>query len=176
MQHFTQIKIIALMLFISTALTFCNDKKSPREDPVHETDDIPVTVTTAVAREKKTIAPETSPVEDKNNATSTTSDKIYDLPESQTTPVLEDALEYFRTHNRYKDWDINNKKNVLIGCIVEKDGSTSDVTVKRSSGVDELDQEAIRLIRDTKQISPGTDRKNQPLRMNYIIFVYFPPQ
>lgn len=65
-------------------------------------------------------------------------------------PLLKGGLDYFRKNNRYNDWDSKNPKKTLIEYVVEKNGKASHVSIKESSGNAELDQEAIRLIKEAE--------------------------
>lgn len=65
-------------------------------------------------------------------------------------PLLKGGLDYFRKNNRYNDWDSKNPKETLIEYVVEKNGKASHVSIKESSGNAELDQEAIRLIKEVE--------------------------
>ena len=93
-----------------------------------------------------------------------------------TTATLKDWENYFRQNNQYKDWPKDDEKRVLIGAVIEEDGTPTDVQVKGSSEVDELDQEAIRLIKNIT-FEPGKNKDGKPLRVpNFVIFVFFPPK
>jgi len=106
--------------------------------------------------------------------------KLYgfkDLGQFSNTPYKEEALEYFRTNNRYKDWDANDRKEVRTKSIVEKNGTTSNVRILKSSGIDSLDQEAIRLITIMTGIDPARNLNKQPVRSDdFVISVFFPPK
>ena len=65
-------------------------------------------------------------------------------------PLLKGGLDYFRKNNRYNDWDSKNPKETLIASVVENHGTASHVSIKESSGNAELDQEAIRLIKEAE--------------------------
>lgn len=65
-------------------------------------------------------------------------------------PLLKGGLDYFRKNNRYNDWDSKNPKETLIEYVVEKNGKAFHVSIKESSGNAELDQEAIRLIKEAE--------------------------
>lgn len=65
-------------------------------------------------------------------------------------PLLKGGLDYFRKNNRYNDWDSKNPKETLIEYVVEKNGKASHVSIKENSGNAELDQEAIRLIKEAE--------------------------
>ena len=106
-------------------------------------------------------------------------DKIYgkdDVDLISKIPQLENALDYFMANNKYKDWDPDNKKEVGLGYVVEKNGKSSDVKIVKSCGVEELDNEALRLIKEAK-FSPGINIKGERIRCgNMGIMVYFPPK
>lgn len=106
-------------------------------------------------------------------------DKIYgfdELKSIKNTPQLENYKQYFRTNNKYNTWDSDNKKEVLVGYIVEKNGKPSGVFVKTSCGIQELDDEAVRLINEAHFL-PGINFKDEPIRCgDMMIPVHFPPQ
>lgn len=92
------------------------------------------------------------------------------------TAELDDAIEYFRKNNRYKDWPKNDPKTVIIKCIAEKDSTISDIRIFRNgSGSKDLDEEAKRLIRNTK-ISPAMNEYKKAIRSEFMILVNFPPK
>ena len=105
---------------------------------------------------------------------------------------LPDAINYFRTHNKYKDWDPKKGKRVLVHGIAEKDGTISGVGIsygwdldpqsgamknkgKGTCGLKELDEEALRLIRQAK-LSPGMSDQGVSVRSNFVVIVDFPPK
>ena len=93
-----------------------------------------------------------------------------------TTATLKDWKNYFRQNNQYKDWPKDDEKKTMILAVIEADGTATDVKVARSSGIDKLDKEAIRLI-ENAEIEPATNEEGNPIRMkNWIIPVYFPPR
>ncbi|GHT58765.1 hypothetical protein AGMMS50239_03960 [Bacteroidia bacterium] len=69
---------------------------------------------------------------------------VYDGPMLDSTAALPDAIYYFIKNNKYKDWDKNDKRRVMITGIVEKDGTITNVSIVSSSKVDKLDKEALR--------------------------------
>ena len=93
------------------------------------------------------------------------------------TPILGvNPKEYFRENNKFKDWDATNPKQVFLEYVVEKDGTASNIKIKESSGNSELDNEAVRLIKEAAHL-PGTNHKGEPIRCgNSMIYVYFPPK
>ena len=62
------------------------------------------------------------------------------------TATLTTWETYFRTHNKFKDWDPKDPKMVMIGADIDKYGKPHHIKVVRSSKNKELDKEAIRLI------------------------------
>ncbi|MDR0974037.1 MAG: energy transducer TonB [Prevotellaceae bacterium] len=105
-----------------------------------------------------------------------------DTEESETdiafiTPWLnKEAIEYFRTNNRYKDWDSADKKTAYMRCVVEQDGTVSKAELLKGTGNEDLDKEAVRLMQGIPKVTPGRDKNNQPIRVqNMIFYVHFPP-
>ena len=90
------------------------------------------------------------------------------------TASLIDVIKYLRDNNKYSDWNKGNKKQVLISAVIEKDGKAVNVEVKKSSGIEKLDKEAVRLIQNAKYKPASNDREN-PVRSNWVIFIDFPP-
>lgn len=91
------------------------------------------------------------------------------------TAELQDAIEYFRQNNRFKDWDKNDKRVVILRGIVEKDGTISNVGIGKSSNVKKLDDEALRLIKSAKY-TPASTGDGQIVRSKFAIVVPFPAQ
>lgn len=92
------------------------------------------------------------------------------------TATLETWKSYFPAHNKYKDWDSKNAKQVLIGANIDKYGKPHDVKIIKSSGIKELDEEAIRLIQEAPIVpAKNKDGKNVE-QTNWGIPVYFPPR
>jgi TonB family protein len=90
-------------------------------------------------------------------------------------PQFNDILFYLKANNRYQNWDINDKRLALVQVIVEKDGTISEALLTRSTGNQELDEEALRLARGAKGRA-AIDRRNRPVRMrDYSLQVSFPP-
>lgn len=92
------------------------------------------------------------------------------------TAELEDAINYFRINNKYKDWQVKDSKTIIIQCVVEKDSTSSGIKILRNgSGNKDLDNEAIRLIKEA-DILPARDDKGKPIRSIFSIAVHFPPK
>ena len=97
---------------------------------------------------------------------------IYNQPDH--TAELQDAINYFLANNKYKDWKDAERKMVYIQGIVEKNGTVTGVKVIKSSQIEDLDKEAVRLIKAAKY-SPGK-HNNKYVRSKFAIAVSFPPQ
>ena len=90
------------------------------------------------------------------------------------TPQLIEHYRYFKENNKYKDWDPTDKKVVKLIFVSEKDGTAADIKIRENCDNTDLDNEAIRLIKEAKYI-PGTNLKDEPIRIEMSITVYFPP-
>ena len=89
-------------------------------------------------------------------------------------PLLKGGLDYFRKNNRYNDWDSKNPKETLIEYVVEKNGKASHVSIKESSGNAELDQEAIRLIKEAEYTVAKLKNAKEARAGGMMINVTFP--
>jgi len=96
---------------------------------------------------------------------------VYEAP--SITAELPDAVEFFRQNNKFKDWDKNNSKVVVLQGIVETNGAISGVRILRPSNITELDDEALRLIQSAKY-TPGKNEKGENVRSKFTIPVSFP--
>ena len=92
---------------------------------------------------------------------------------SAGTAELLDPTNYFRQNNKFKDWDKNNSKLVVLQGVVEKNGTISDVKILRPSNITELDDEALRLIKSAKY-APGKNSNGEDVRSKITIPVQFP--
>lgn len=121
-------------------------------------------------------------------AVSAEADTVWFFPFN--TAALLDGANYMRANNKYKDWDPQKGKRVLVKAIAEKDGTTTDVHVVRgwdlepktgslknkkegTCGVKELDQEAVRLIQ-TAKLLPGKTEKGEIVRSSFLFMIDFP--
>lgn len=102
-----------------------------------------------------------------------TEDKSNNEPEEIDEPVFlvvekmaqfpggQSALnEYVKSHLRYPEscYNVKIEGRAIIQFIVEKDGSISTITIARSSGSKDLDNEAVRLVRQMPNWVPGEQR------------------
>lgn len=112
-----------------------------------------------------------------NNSQKTKSDcdtTVYDMP--ATTARLEEPDKYFRTNNKFKNWDKRDKRRIPVKCIAEKDGSTSNIRILQGgSGNIKLDKEAVRLIKQAK-LTPARNEKNEIIRSYFVILIHFPSE
>ena len=96
---------------------------------------------------------------------------IYDVP--YYTAELQDAINYFRQNNKFKDWDKDNPQKVYLQGVVEINGTINSVRIIRPSNVKELDDEALRLIKSAKY-APGKDNAGNDIRSKFSVIVPFP--
>ena len=103
-----------------------------------------------------------------------TDDKIYEVCEQM--PIFEggDAalLKYLRENLKYPDKtkDRGVQGRLVIGFIVEKDGSLTDVKVLRPVDID-LDAEALRVIKGMPKWIPGR-QNGKRVRVRYLLPIH----
>lgn len=90
------------------------------------------------------------------------SSMVYDFPEKMAQyPGGADAMDQFIRQNLVYPEDLKNagvQGKVYVQFIVEKDGTITNITVRRSSRNDRLDQEAIKVIEKMPNWVPGSVR------------------
>lgn len=126
------------------------------------------------------IAPARANAQDKRGKTTqtrkdtATDDKVYEVCEQM--PIFEggDAalLKYLRENLRYPDKtkDRGVQGRLVIGFIVEKDGSLTDVKVLRPVDID-LDAEVLRLVKGMPKWIPGR-HNGQRVRVRYLLPIH----
>ena len=126
------------------------------------------------------IAPARANAQDKKGKTTqtrkdtATDDKVYEVCEQ--IPIFEggDAalLKYLRENLKYPDntKDRGVQGRLVIGFIVEKDGSLTDVKVLRPVDID-LDAEALRVIKGMPKWIPGR-HNGQRVRVRYLLPIH----
>ena len=67
--------------------------------------------------------------------------------------------------------DAKEKKRVIVGVVVEPDGTLTNVEIYRSAG-DTLDKEALRIVKQMPRWNPGKMR-GKPVRVRFPILVVF---
>ena len=103
-----------------------------------------------------------------------TDDKVYEVCEQM--PIFEggDAalLKYLRENLKYPDntKDRGVQGRLVIGFIVEKDGSLTDVKVLRPVDID-LDAEVLRLVKGMPKWIPGR-HNGQRVRVRYLLPIH----
>jgi TonB family protein len=192
-------KILFTTLFICVLLIFsCNERKNQndveavlpepimigfdRSAPIAETtvkDTLANNVPERDITEVVAVVTTNSVPEREKTETASNEDRIYgnaDIREISTTAMMLNHIEYFRTNNRFADWDSNDEKRVFVLAIIEKDGTASNIKVGTSSGNEELDNEAVRLIREA-EYREARNLNGDIIRMgDFGIPVYFPPR
>ena len=126
------------------------------------------------------IAPARANAQDKREKTTqtrkdtATDDKVYEVCEQM--PIFEggDAalLKYLRENLKYPDKtkDRGVQGRVVIGFIVEKDGSLTDVKVLRPVDID-LDAEVLRLVKGMPKWIPGR-QNGKRVRVRYLLPIH----
>ena len=126
------------------------------------------------------IAPASANAQDKRGKTTqtrkdtATDDKVYEVCEQM--PIFEggDAalLKYLRENLKYPDKtkDRGVQGRLVIGFIVEKDGSLTDVKVLRPVDID-LDAEVLRLVKGMPKWIPGR-QNGKRVRVRYLLPIH----
>jgi TonB family protein len=106
------------------------------------------------------------------------SSMIYDFPEKMAQfPGGADAMDLFIRKNLNYPADLKSagvKGKVYVQFVVEKDGSITNIQVRRSSRNDTLDQEAMNVIKKMPNWEPGTVR-GKKVRVKQTIPITFNP-
>ena len=126
------------------------------------------------------VAPARANAQDKKEKTTqthkdtTTGDKVYEVCEQM--PIFEggDAalLKYLRENLKYPDKtkDRGVQGRLVIGFIVEKDGSLTDVKVLRPVDID-LDAEVLRVVKGMPKWIPGR-QNGKRVRVRYLLPIH----
>ena len=87
---------------------------------------------------------------------------------------MKGLTEYIQTNFRYPTDAVekNIQGRVFVGFVVEKDGSISNVKVKRGVGFESVDNEAIRLVSNMPKWTPGVVQK-EIVRTYYTLPINF---
>lgn len=106
------------------------------------------------------------------------SSMIYDFPEKMAQfPGGADAMEQFIRNNLSYPENLKNagvKGKVYVQFVVEKDGSITNVKVRRSSRNDVLDQEAVKVVKKMPNWEPGSVR-GKKVRVKQTVPISFVP-
>jgi protein TonB len=98
-------------------------------------------------------------------------EKVEDMPEF---PGGEQAMMKFVSENVQYPEEAKEKEisgRVLVGFIVEKDGSVNEVKIVRGIGGG-CDEEAVRVVKAMPKWKPGKE-KGKPVRVSYIMPIFF---
>lgn len=90
-------------------------------------------------------------------------------------PVFPGNLsKYISLKIKYPQSSIDNEEEgrTIVSFVVEKDGSVSNVEVSKSSGYTALDKEAVRVVSNMPNWTPGTNG-NKPVRVQFRLPVNF---
>ena len=106
-------------------------------------------------------------------------DKIYDTPETMpeyvggTEAMIKYLQENITVPEKYKDMDTQATYRVMVKFVVEADGSVTEVeTVKPEPSKQDLNDEAVRVVKGMPKWKPGT-QDGKPVRVKYILPVTY---
>lgn len=112
-----------------------------------------------------------------NNMQTKQSDKkIYKVVEEMPKFKGGDAklMEFLMMNMKYPESAIKAKQQgrAVVGFVVGKDGTVSDVYIERSTGYDVLDNEAMRVVKSMPAWEPGK-QKGKPVDVKYFVPITF---
>ena len=106
-------------------------------------------------------------------------DNIYDTPETmpEYTGGMEAMIKYLQENitvpEKYKDMDTKATYRVMVKFVVEADGSVTEVeTVKAEPSKQDLNDEAVRVVKGMPKWKPGT-QDGKPVRVRYVLPVTY---
>ena len=84
------------------------------------------------------------------------------------------AYEFLMMNMKYPQTAVKAKQQgrVIVGFIVRKDGTVSDVHITRSVGYDVLDKEAMRVVKSMPAWEPGK-QNGKPVNVKYNVPITF---
>ena len=108
-----------------------------------------------------------------------TDEKIYDTPETmpEYPGGMEAIIKYMQENitvpEKYMDMDVKATYRVMVSFVVESDGSVTDVkTVKPEPSKQDLNDEAVRVVKGMPKWKPGT-MDGKPVRVRYMLPVTY---
>ncbi len=118
-------------------------------------------------------------LEEGATTTKKTDEKIYDTPETMPEYVggMEAMIKYMQENitmpEKYKDMDTKATYRVMVKFVVEADGSVTEVeTVKPEPSKQDLNDEAVRVVKGMPKWKPGT-MDGKPVRVRYMLPVTY---
>lgn len=82
-----------------------------------------------------------------------------------------ELLDYISRNLEYPKWDVKDMIRIIVGVVIEKDGTMSHLHICRSSG-NELDSLALKVFDNPPQWTPGY-KDGKPVRVYFTIPVMF---
>ena len=100
------------------------------------------------------------------------SDKVEVMPEFKGGNKA--MMEFLMMNMKYPESAIKSKQQgrALVGFVVGKDGTVSDVYIEKSTGYDVLDNEAMRVVKSMPAWEPGK-QKGKPVDVKYFVPITF---
>ncbi len=118
-------------------------------------------------------------LEEGATTTKKTDEKIYDTPETmpEFPGGMEAMIKYMQENitmpEKYKDMDTKATYRVMVKFVVESDGSVTEVeTVKPEPSKQDLNDEAVRVVKGMPKWKPGT-MDGKPVRVRYMLPVTY---
>lgn len=158
--------VVAISLGLLT-LTGCSDERTKVDSVKQEMKD------SAICEDGKELRKECA--EEESVPVYLVPEKVYDVVEQMPTfpSAYKTVMGYLSENIRYPAEAIADsiQGRVIVACVIEKDGSVSNVNVVKS--IDPLlDAEAVRVVSSMPQWYPGT-QSGIPVRVKYILPVTF---
>ena len=100
------------------------------------------------------------------------SDKVEVMPEFKGGNKA--MMEFLMMNMKYPESAIKAKQQgkAVVGFVVKKDGTVSDVYIEKSTGYDVLDNEAMRVVKSMPAWEPGK-QKGKPVDVKYFVPITF---
>lgn len=100
------------------------------------------------------------------------SDKVEVMPEFKGGNKA--MMEFLMMNMKYPESAVKAKQQgkAVVGFVVKKDGTVSDVYIVKSTGYDVLDNEAMRVVKSMPAWEPGK-QKGKPVDVKYFVPITF---
>lgn len=131
---------------------------------------------TDVSNMAKEITPTAAALSTTNVQTKQSDKKIFRVVEEMPKFKGGDAklMEFLMMNMKYPESAIKAKQQgrAIVGFVVGKDGTVSDVYIEKSTGYDVLDNEAMRVVKSMPAWEPGK-QKGKPVNVKYFVPITF---
>ena len=131
---------------------------------------------TDVSNMAKETTPTAAALSTTNMQTQKSDKKIFRVVEEMPKFKGGDAklMEFLMMNMKYPESAIKAKQQgrAIVGFVVRKDGTVSDVYIEKSTGYDVLDNEAMRVVKSMPAWEPGK-QKGKPVNVKYFVPITF---